>query len=243
MDANVGGQRDVRAMLDKTSSEITDLKVINLSIVVFSLLTLFIVLINSRFHSRIFDRVTDPYPENGRQIEPEGYPLEGAETDTETRIQQVNRELTVSNLRLLQTNETMLRIKSELEAIAEQYPDTRVPVKRLIREFSLNIQQNKEWESFQHYYDEALGGFFDQLVQVCPQITGHEKRLAALVKLDLPNDQIASILGIAPASVKVLKHRLKKKLNIPENISIANYLAGFEQSQSHAPETKLMDQT
>jgi transposase-like protein len=52
-----------------------------------------------------------------------------------------------------------------------------------------------------------------------------EQRMAALTRLDLSINQIASILGISPNSVYKTKQRLRQRLNVASEINIEEILA------------------
>jgi RNA polymerase sigma factor (sigma-70 family) len=58
-------------------------------------------------------------------------------------------------------------------------------------------------------YDEAVVEFFDALSALSPR-----QRAAVVLRYysDLPDDEIASLLGCAPATVRVLLHRALAKL-------------------------------
>lgn len=75
-----------------------------------------------------------------------------------------------------------------------------------------NILTEEQWRNFREKFESVYVGFFKQFSQNVPDATEAEKRLAALVKLNLTNSEIASMLGISPESVYKSRYRLKKKL-------------------------------
>ncbi len=75
-----------------------------------------------------------------------------------------------------------------------------------------NILTEEQWRNFREKFESVYIGFFKQFSQNVPDATEAEKRLAALVKLNLTNSEIASMLGISPESVYKSRYRLKKKL-------------------------------
>ena len=75
-----------------------------------------------------------------------------------------------------------------------------------------NILTEEQWRDFREKFESVYVGFFKQFSQNVPDATEAEKRLAALVKLNLTNSEIASMLGISPESVYKSRYRLKKKL-------------------------------
>lgn len=66
-------------------------------------------------------------------------------------------------------------------------------------------------------------GFIPQLKEETPSLTDRELRLCALIKLNFPSHQIATLFGISLNSIKVARHRLRKKLKIEEGKSFQEF--------------------
>lgn len=59
-----------------------------------------------------------------------------------------------------------------------------------------------------------------QLKRRFPELTAYDLRLCTYLKSNLSTKEIATLLNIAPDSVKKAKHRLRKKLEINPRVSI-----------------------
>jgi DNA-binding CsgD family transcriptional regulator len=57
-----------------------------------------------------------------------------------------------------------------------------------------------------------------------PDITVAEKRMAALTRLHLDTKQMASMLGISPDSVYKIKQRLRKRLQLSDEVTVETYV-------------------
>jgi DNA-binding CsgD family transcriptional regulator len=88
----------------------------------------------------------------------------------------------------------------------------------------VNKTLEKEWENFNEYFGSVHGAFYEKINTKFPELSTSEKRLASLIKMNLTNREIASILNIESASVKMAKYRLKKKLNLEEEVDIQSFL-------------------
>ena len=84
------------------------------------------------------------------------------------------------------------------------------------------ILTKDDWVLFKEKFNAVHPLFFTRIKKY--KLTESEKRLLALEKLNLNNTDISSILGIAGKSVVVTRYRLRKKLSIPKDISIADHL-------------------
>jgi DNA-binding CsgD family transcriptional regulator len=57
-----------------------------------------------------------------------------------------------------------------------------------------------------------------------PDITVAEQRMAALTRLHLSTKQMASMLGISPDSVYKIRQRLRKWLQLDDEVTTETYL-------------------
>jgi len=57
-----------------------------------------------------------------------------------------------------------------------------------------------------------------------PDLSEHDKKLATLIRLDLSNKEIATLMGISPKSVEVSRYRLKKKLGLEKDSSLIEFI-------------------
>jgi DNA-binding CsgD family transcriptional regulator len=57
-----------------------------------------------------------------------------------------------------------------------------------------------------------------------PDITVAEKRMAALIRLHLNTKQMASMLGISTDSVYKIRQRLRKRLQLDDELATETYL-------------------
>ena len=89
---------------------------------------------------------------------------------------------------------------------------------------NLTILTEAEWEKFKTIFEKIYPGFFIHLKEKVSDITLAEQRMAALTRLHLSINQIASILGISPNSVYKTKQRLRHRLNLDPEMNIDEIL-------------------
>lgn len=80
---------------------------------------------------------------------------------------------------------------------------------------------DEQWTSFRQVFDKVHGGYLIRLKEKLPDLTPAEIRYMALAKLRFSNKEMASALGISQQTVRVTAHRLRKKLSLPEEGSLA----------------------
>jgi tetratricopeptide (TPR) repeat protein len=82
------------------------------------------------------------------------------------------------------------------------------------------ILTDDHWNEFRHLFEKVHVGFFDILKEIYPSLTQSEIRLLALVKLNLSRKEMAEMLGISPDSIKKTRQRIRKKIELPEEMDL-----------------------
>lgn len=128
-------------------------------------------------------------------------------------------------LKIIYINNGLADIETCLKKMKLEAPDGRVQdIQQLLNTIHVNKTLEKEWENFNEYFGNVHRQFFSTINTQFPDLSTSEKRLASLIKMNLTNREIASILNIESTSVKMAKYRLKKKLNLSDDIDIQLFL-------------------
>ncbi len=88
------------------------------------------------------------------------------------------------------------------------------------------ILTDEDWERFQQLFKKVHPGFFNELKKINVEITAAELRLAALIKLNISNKQMAAMQGISADSIRKSKHRLRQRLNITVEDGLEEFISG-----------------
>jgi tetratricopeptide (TPR) repeat protein/DNA-binding CsgD family transcriptional regulator len=144
------------------------------------------------------------------------------------QLEKKKRDLHQQTLKIIYMNNSLLEIENSLKKIKTQSSDNQSRDLEIIIE---NIHNKKtldtEWENFINYFDQVYDQYTQKLITRFPNLSVSEKKLVLLIKMELKNREIASILNIDTTSVKMAKYRLKKKLQLPEEVDIQQYLMNF----------------
>lgn len=137
-----------------------------------------------------------------------------------------NKALTTHTLNLIQKNGVLEDIRETVtQARQAKHKDGDSPVfSKLLNLIDYSFNQDKDWEEFKLYFEGVHKDFFFKLKKTHPELSTGELRLCALIRLNLNLKEAAALLNISPDSVKTARHRLRKKLNIPEEGSLTDYL-------------------
>jgi DNA-binding CsgD family transcriptional regulator len=100
--------------------------------------------------------------------------------------------------------------KNERPGVAPQ-PQTDNHALQLLQHSVLLTDE--DWRNFTGLFEKVHDGFFQRLKQKLPGLSPAETRFAALIKLQLSNKEMASMLGVGTEAIRQIRSRLKKKLN------------------------------
>lgn len=143
-----------------------------------------------------------------------------------TELEFRNKALTTHTLNLIQKNSILEDIRETVSlALKTGQKDENTPLfSRLINLIDYSFNLDKDWEEFKIYFEGVHKDFFFKLKKENPDLSGGELRLCALIRLNLNLKEAATLLNISPDSVKTARHRLRKKLNLPEDSNLSDYL-------------------
>ena len=147
------------------------------------------------------------------------------EKQLEEQIEYKNKQITTHALNILQKNESLKELRVEINAILEK-PEKQMitELKKTLKLIDGSFKLDKDWEDFKLYFEQIYTGFYAKLKVNFPDITNSEMRHCALIRLNLPIAECASILGISHDSVKVSRSRLRKKLGLQQNQNLSEYI-------------------
>lgn len=135
------------------------------------------------------------------------------------------KELVNLALIIVQKIEFIDSLKNEIKNLQK---DSNVTKSDILNKINLLISSNskidKELSEFRMRVDNVNKTFFKKLEEKFPTITENEKKLSALLRINLSSKDIASINNISPSSVDMSRYRLRKKLNLSNKENIVDFL-------------------
>lgn len=140
----------------------------------------------------------------------------------ETENDSIKNELVHLLFQSDQNFHVLSETKNKLKSI-KQSSDKDEQINSLFALINGFVASEKEKRKFQEKFNGVRDDFFERIgAQV--KLTKTEKKLAALLKLDLSTKEIAMFLNVTEATVEVYRSRLRKKLNIDKDSSLSDFL-------------------
>ena len=139
-----------------------------------------------------------------------------------SELEYKHKEVVNFALHIAEKNDFLENLQKTFNASNDQIdPKT---LKKLIDQ---NLSTEKDREEFNAHIESLNDSFFLKLGEKFPKLTKNDKRLCALLRLNLSSKEIASIQNISPNSVDVNRYRLRKKLDITTDKDLSNFLNAF----------------
>ena len=132
-----------------------------------------------------------------------------------------NKELAASTLKLIEKDEMLVKLKENISKINGVL--NKEELKKVARSIKVNNGQN--WEEFEARFISVNQSFYDKLSEIYPNLTQGDKKLCALIKLNFSSKDIARLLAISPESVHTARYRLRKKMKLPRDQNLTEFIA------------------
>jgi DNA-binding CsgD family transcriptional regulator len=131
-----------------------------------------------------------------------------------------SRELAVSTMSLIKKNEFLGSIKDELQK-TKPIPASS---KKVIKIIDKNINNTDDWKMFEEAFNNSDKDFLKTMKSKHPSLTPNDLRLSAYLRLNLSSKEIAPLFNISTKSVEVKRYRLRKKMDLPRETSLTDYI-------------------
>ena len=144
----------------------------------------------------------------------------------EAEISLKNSEMASSAMNLVKKGELLGKIKSELSQIMKRMQDEQAitEIRKMIKSLTEDENIDQEWENFTKHFDKVHGDFVMRLKDAHPNLTGNELKTCTYLRMNLSTKEIAQLMTISVRGVEISRYRLRKKLGIPSETSLFDYL-------------------
>ncbi|OYT16031.1 MAG: hypothetical protein B7C24_10000 [Bacteroidetes bacterium 4572_77] len=139
-----------------------------------------------------------------------------AHKELESEIKYKKKQMMTLALNIIQKNEFIQTLRNKVVKLKStaSNPKMQEDLQKLSLVINEHLYLDRDRKTFQLYVEELNQDFYHRLEQKYGDLTTNEKRLCALLRLNLASKEIASVLNISPKSVEMNRYRLRKKLKI-----------------------------
>ena len=138
---------------------------------------------------------------------------------------QKDRELSTQTLQLHQKNQLLKDIQEKTEKVMlEMEVSARQPIKEILRLLKDNITLDNQWDNFKLHFESVHPNFFKELSVQFPSLSQNDHKLCAYIRIGFSSKEIASLFNIDPASLRKTRMRLKKKMELPQEVDLVDFI-------------------
>ncbi|ESU20345.1 hypothetical protein FEDK69T_28620 [Flavobacterium enshiense DK69] len=155
--------------------------------------------------------------------------FEAKKNELDANLELKNKELITNSMMEIQRAEIIEQIIDDLRELKlqSQKKETLQTIDTIIKQLGKR-DNNSLWEEFELHYGHVNESFYNILNEKHPELTYRDKRLCALLKLNLTTKEIAQITGQSIKSLENARTRLRKKLNLTNtNLDLVTYLVNL----------------
>jgi tetratricopeptide (TPR) repeat protein len=149
---------------------------------------------------------------------------------SEEKIEKLNedlvskeRELTSKTIFINQKNQLLEKLIKDLEEL-KQSGGVAAAIHGLQNTLKQELSPNN-WKEFEIQFNEVHPGFQNRLLEQFPELSPAERRLCSFIRLDMNTREISSLTGQSTKSIEVARTRIRKKLNVPHEHNLTNFIA------------------
>ena len=144
----------------------------------------------------------------------------------EAELQHKNNELASVAMHLVQKGELLAKIKDQMIRFKKHSGSEQdsIDLKKIINVIKDENKIDDQWEQFTVHFDNVHSDFHSVLRNKYPSLSANELKLSAYLRMNLSTKEIAQLMNISVRGVEISRYRLRKKLQIPTEINLYDFL-------------------
>lgn len=137
-----------------------------------------------------------------------------------------NRELANAAMNIVYKNEMLNNLHHELTNLNDAQGNklSHEQLRRVNKLIDEAHSDDRDWDLFEKSFNEAHENFFKKLKLDYPSLVPNDLKLCAYLRLNMSSKEIASLLNISTRGVEIRRYRLRKKLNLPTEKNLTEFL-------------------
>lgn len=135
-----------------------------------------------------------------------------------------NKEIVNFALQITEKNEFIEMVNHQIDTLKTMSKEDRGEIQKLAVLVRDHLSISRQREEFNVHVENVYDAFFKRLEDRYPGLSQTEKRLAALLRLNLSSKEIASVVNISPKSVDMNRYRLRKKMGLDNEENLTETL-------------------
>ena len=137
------------------------------------------------------------------------------------------RQITTTALVLARKQNTNELLKAEVSSMDETVPLSGMAKSKFLRIIDQEANEEDEWANFQQQFELHEPSFLKNILNDFPALTPSDLKLLILIRMNIDPKEFARILRISAQSTNTARYRLRKRLRLPEELSLDNFVLTY----------------
>lgn len=190
---------------------------------IFILVTALIVIVLIAFF--IFYRLNKLKEFNRVKAENEYLEKERIRQQAEIDLLRKEEELIHANVELNVQKNELSELKNRLQAhLDKSYDPEFDDLKHFLKQVQKTEKKTEQLKYLDHVLSYSNSAFYSRLKELHPNLTEDEMRLATLIRLNLSSDELIQVFNISMNSLMTKRYRMRKKLDLPKESGLEEYI-------------------
>jgi ligand-binding sensor domain-containing protein/DNA-binding CsgD family transcriptional regulator len=144
----------------------------------------------------------------------------------QAEIASKNRELANSAMNIVYKNELLQKLSDEINKFKDSNGQkiSEDQLKKVHHVIDEGMSDERDWNLFERSFNEAHENFFKKLKNDHPDLVPNDLKLCAYLRMNMSSKEMASLLNITLRGVEIRRYRLRKKLNLPHDKNLVEFL-------------------
>jgi tetratricopeptide (TPR) repeat protein len=134
------------------------------------------------------------------------------------------REITTYSMLVSNKNQMLKQIQELTVQLSDNKENITKSTKKIEEIVQSNLNIDEEWDNFKMHFHKVHPLFFEKLKQHCDDLTEENLKMCAYIKMRMTTKQIAQLLNVIPSSIITSRYRLKKKLQLTDEVELDGFI-------------------
>jgi ligand-binding sensor domain-containing protein/DNA-binding CsgD family transcriptional regulator len=189
-----------------------------------------ISLLNQFYKKELMKQKEHLHAENSRLIREHQIEMENQRLAHENLLK--SKELANATMHLIQKNEVLEEIKTELSHIRQAGDSTSAgkEMQNIMKKIQVNMTMQDDQHLFDVNFEDVHGEFMRSLKQRYPALSPADVKLAAYLRMNISSKDLAPIFNISLRGLENKRYRLRKKMGLDVDTSLVDFFIQFNNS-------------
>lgn len=146
-----------------------------------------------------------------------------------SEIEKINSELTHAKVKVVHKNETLIKLKEEVETLIKNSSDLNYAkhLRKLLNILDTELGENDSWENFVLNFDKSHNDFLQRIKNSYPHLSPKDLKLCAYLRMNMSSKEIAPLLNISVRGVEIGRYRIRKKVGLENYQNLNEFMMTF----------------